>query len=125
MKNEKIKEQQQKLYNIKPIDVKFVGPVYNDSSAKLLEIADGYQVNVKFQGNLMPIISDTKLARKCGLLPRRSKVILHKHDKYDDITYVWYLFYVGILNNGQIKAVNFKNAIQAQIDLLKQNENTK
>lgn len=112
-------------YRIRPTEVKFVGPVCTSYVANTLSVVDGYQVNVKFKGNLIPVISNKKLARKNELLPRRSEVVLHIYAENEDMTYIWYVFYPGLFDAGQIRAIKFKDRIQSKIDLLKRNENIK
>lgn len=114
------------IYSLNPVQVEYVGPVYDTQLSQIWAVVDGYQVNVQFRGDVTPVFANAELAKSYGVLPRRSKIILNQYGVHEDVTNVWYLFNTGLLEIGEVRAAKFRDKIQSQINLLnKENASAK
>ncbi len=105
-----------KIYDITPIDVKYIGPQYNPIwRGTKKPLIDGWQIGVKFSGNIESLVFDEVLSKEYGLLPNHATMIYREYIPKNDITYVRYLFNNDLFVNGEKRAHQFKERIQMQM----------
>jgi len=104
----------EQVFDVTPKEVAFIGPV-PDYRCRNIELVDGYQVNINFKGNMMPLFTNEELAKEYGLLPNGAEIRCRLYSEARDVTHVRYLFKGGFFHDGEKRAERFKNKIQDQM----------